>query len=339
MKKITYILTCFCWCLLACNQNPAEDKEKTVFPILKGEYMGQAFPDSIAELFAPGIISTGLYVRDIAMTPDRKEIYFCISSAGYNLIFFTKEVDGVWTEPALPTFVKNPKYMYYEPCIASDGKKMFFLSNMPKDSSSEENEDIWVVDRRNDGWGEPYNLGEPVCTDSPEFFPSITSNGTLYFTRQTKGSQENNIYRSKLVNGRYQEPEKLPEQVNCGTNRFNAYVSKDESFMIVPAAGMENTLGGVDYYIVFRNEDDTWQEPINMGSQINSENGRQWSAYISPDDKYLFFMSSRSTIRKKDDVLPTYKMLLDQHSGPGNGNADIYWISTKVIDQLKHTVN
>ena len=44
------------------------------------------------------------------------------------------------------------------------------------------------------------------------------------------------------------ETELLPEQVNCGANRFNAFVSPDESFVIVPAAGMEDAYDGVDYY-------------------------------------------------------------------------------------------
>ncbi|MDF1547870.1 MAG: hypothetical protein P1P88_08600, partial [Bacteroidales bacterium] len=227
---------------------------------------------------------------------------------------------------------------YYEPCISSDGKKIFFLSNMPKDTSSSENEDIWVADRVGDGWGTPYNLGEPICTDNAEFFPSLTDNGTLYFTRQIKGDPVNYIYRSKLINGKYTEPEKLPEQVNCGTNRFNACISRDENFILVPAMGMENTLGGVDYYIVYRNEDDTWQEPINMGAKINSKNGREWSPYISPDKKYLFFMSSRSVIDDLSKTKPDFKMLKEGHSLPGNGNSDIYWISTKVLEKINESV-
>jgi len=339
MKKTYLFLLSCCIIMLACK-NPIEKKEKNAeFPKLSGAYLGQSLPDTIAQLFAPEIISTGMYVRDIAITPDGKEIYFCVSALGYNLIFYTKKVDGFWTEPSLPEFVTNYEYMYYEPCISSDGKKLFFLSDMPKDSASKKNEDIWVTDRTSNGWSAPYNLGEPICSENAEFFPSITNDGTLYFTRQIKGEAANQIYRSKLVEGKYSEPEKLPEQVNCGTNRFNAYVSRDESFMIVPAMGMENTLGGVDYYIVYRNEDDTWQEPINMGSQINSENAREWSPYISPDNKYLFFMSSRSIIKDKSTHKPNYQMLIDGSSKPGNGNSDIYWVSTKVLDKLKQTSN
>ena len=40
------------------------------------------------------------------------------------------------------------------------------------------------MDREGDGWGEPYNLGPPVNSDAPEYYPSVTSDGTLYFTRE-----------------------------------------------------------------------------------------------------------------------------------------------------------
>jgi len=335
MKKHHLYLLMLTLTIISCASNLQEANNLSKFPVLEGKYLGQIPPDTVAVLFAPGIISSGLYVRDIAMMPNGKEIYFCISALGYNLIFFTKEVNGIWTEPQLPNFIDKYQYMYYEPCISADGKKLFFLSNMPKDSGATENEDIWVVERQNDEWGKPYNLGEPICTENSEFYPSITNDGTLYFTRQIKGEPVNYIYRSKLVNGKYTEAERLPEQVNCGTNRFNAYIARDESFIVVPAVGMLNSLGGVDYYIVFRNADDTWQEPINMGSQINSKNGREWSFSISPDNKYLFFMSSRSIIDDLSKQKPDFEMLMNSYSRPGNGNSDIYWISSKVLENLK----
>ena len=59
---------------IACtNQN-----EKSVFPELTGDYIGQALPSDSAVLFAPRIISTGMYERDFAITPDGNEIYYSL---------------------------------------------------------------------------------------------------------------------------------------------------------------------------------------------------------------------------------------------------------------------
>lgn len=296
-----------------------------------GDYLGQALPGDSAVLFAPGVISTELYTRDITFTPDGNEIYFCISAAGYNLIYSTKQVEGKWTMPEVASFVTDDEYMYYEPHITHDGQTLLFLSNMPADSGEAENQDIWAVDRRGDSWGKPYNLGAPINTDGAEFYPSTTKDGTLYFTRAEAGSRINAIYRSKKINGQYQTAEKLGPEVNCGTNRYNATIDPHERFIIVPALGMEDSRGGTDYYISFRNEDDTWTDPVNMGDQINSENGREYSASLSRDGQYLFFMSSKTL----EAGSPDYTQLREKFTSPWNGNSNIYWIKSDFIWDLK----
>jgi hypothetical protein len=191
------------------------------------------------------------------------------------------------------------------------------------------------MDRVGDGWGEPYNLGPPVNSDAPEYFPSVTADGTLYFTREGE-DRVSTTYRSRLVDGVYTEPEMLGPEVNCGRNRFNVFVAPDESFAIVPAMGREDSLGGVDYYVVFRSADDVWSEPINLGEAVNQPEGREWSASLSPDGKYLFFMSSRTSA---DGGLPltgsTINELLEISAQPGQGSSDIWWISAEVIERLR----
>jgi hypothetical protein len=172
-----------------------------------------------------------------------------------------------------------------------------------------------------------------VNTDGGEFFPSLTREGTLYFTRNERGSALNQVYRSRWEGGAFQEPELLPEQINCGTNRFNACVSPDESFVIVPALGMEDAYDGADYYIVFRDTDDRWSLPVNMGAHINADNARGWSPYISPDGKYLFFMATRTHEIEQADW--TYENLKTLYESPGNGNADIYWVDAGFIKNLR----
>ena len=39
-------------------------------PGLVGDYVGQPLPGDTAELFAPGLVTTGVYTRDVAMMPD-----------------------------------------------------------------------------------------------------------------------------------------------------------------------------------------------------------------------------------------------------------------------------
>jgi hypothetical protein len=307
-------------------------------PVLKGPYLGQKPPGLEPELFAPGIVNTGMYTRDVAMTPDGKEIYFCVSVGGnWNTILMVREVNGRWMEPQVAPHMEDPNVLNFEPCISPDGKKFYFLSTRPDTSKNEKegDQDIWAMDRQADGWGEPYNLGSPVDTDLAEYFPSVTRDGTLYFTRAEKDGRTNFIYRARWKDGRFLEPEKLPPQVNCGTSQFNAFIAPDESYIIVPVFGRKDGLGGTDYYVVFRNPDDTWSEPVNMGNKINTPGGAEFSPYVSPNGKYFFFMSSRFLSREKWPAKLSYADLRNAFLGMPNGSSAIYWVDARVIQSLR----
>ncbi len=302
---------------------------------IKGAYYGQATPGDSAVLFAPGDVSTAMNERDFAISPDGKEIFFCreVGNFEYTTIFYTHVMDGAWTFPEVFEYCTNPDYKFVEPHISPDGNKLYFISNMPVGQDSVGNEDIWVSEKINGKWDKPYNLGAPVNTKSKEYFPSVTHDGTIYYTHYDSVANDEFIYRSRLVNNVYQTPEKLGMNVNIGAARYNAFVAVDESFIIVPAYGMADSYGGTDYYISFRDSLDNWSKPVNMGPEVNSSNPREWSAAVTTDGKYLFFMSARMGKHKLDKL--SSQSLQDFFNSPQNGNSDIYWISTSVIQKLR----
>ncbi|OGU61386.1 MAG: hypothetical protein A2V66_16045 [Ignavibacteria bacterium RBG_13_36_8] len=308
------------------------------FPELKGEYLGQTPPGEEAELFAPNIISNGMSNRDIAITLDGNEIYTVVLVAGYTYtkIIYYKQVNDRWTGPEVASVCTGIDYKDGEPFISPDGKKFYFVSNRPDsiNGKTDENYDVWAADRIENGWSEPYNLGAPVCSETNEFFPSVTNDGTIYFTRGEKNSNEENIYRSRFVDGKFQEAEKLSGNVNCGQARFNAFISPDEDYIIVPVYGMPDGYGSTDYYIVYRNQKDEWSDPINLGDRISSVSDQEWSPYVTRDGKYFFFMSSKLGDTKRYDPLD-YNKILELNNSPENGNADIYWIRTSFIEKLR----
>jgi len=321
---------------ISCNGTTEPVLAETPFPDLSGPFLGQSLPDSVPELFAPGMVSTGMFTRDVAITPDGKEIYFCVAIGNYtySTILHTKEINGKWLSPEIVPFSGGPGVMDFEPALSADGNRLYFLSNRPDGDEPVGDQDIWVVERDDNGaWGIPQNLGEPVNTDGGEFYPSLTDDETLYFTRNEKGSSLNQVFRSRWVDGAFQEAELLPGQVNCGTNRFNAFVARDESYMIVPAVGMPDAYDGVDYYIVFRDENDHWSEPVNMGALVNQDNARGWSPYVSPDQKAFFFMATHTIEIEEADW--NYNNLKKLYDSPGNGNADIYWTDAGFIEELR----
>ena len=86
--------------------------------------------------------------------------------------------------------------------------------------------------------------------------------------RAARAASVVSTYRSRLVDGKYQEPENLGESINTTFDEFEPYIAPDESFLIFMAAARPDGLGGFDLYISYnRNGQWTKAEP---GAPINS---------------------------------------------------------------------
>ncbi len=299
--------------------------------VSKTIYLGQTAPGNEPELFAPGLISDGFNNRDIAITKDGSEIYYAVNLRNFDIatIMYVRLEKGKWSEPEVAPFARNQNFKYLEPSISPDGTKFFYVSSA---KNSNNNNDIWVMNKKEKGWSKPVKLGKNINTSVSETFPTLTNDGTLYFSRAAENPQIEHIYRSRLVNGKYTEAEKLPDNVNSGKTQFNAFIAPDESYIIVSVYGREDSIGSIDYYIIFRNPDDKWSQPINMGEKINTKSGQEYSAYVSRDEKYLFFMSSRLPEKHSEQKEYSYELL---NGSPKNGNSDIYWIDASIIEQLR----
>ena len=309
-------------------------------------YLGQEPPGGRPVVFAPGIVSTGLHTRDVAMTPAGDEIYFSVQVGPFAAILGSHLEGGRWTKPEVVPFSSDPGTMEIEPHVSPDGERLFFVSNRPASGGpipSEERgqlsvADIWFVNREGDNrWGEPRNLGAPVNTLAPEFFPSVTRDGTLYFTREDPATGRNFIYRARPARDGYAEPERLPEPVNSA-NQFNAFVAPDESYPILGVFGRDDSIGGTDYYVAFRNSDDTWHDPVNLGPDVNQPRGAEWSPFVSPDGRYFFFMSTRQPYPAAVPERISFDWLKGFAAGPESGNPAIYWMDAGFLRELRAAV-
>jgi len=298
--------------------------------------LGAAPPDTAA-LFAPGLVNRGLPCRDVALAPDGNEIWWCeqVGEFRHSVLTTARRVDGVWREPAVASFSGDPRWHDIEPAFSPDGGTLFFASDRPAtgDGPAAETTSIWRVRRTDHGWGVPERLPDAV-NDGNTFFPSPTVDGTLYVTRDLEGGVSA-VYRCRLVDGEYSPAELLPPQVNAGRTRFNAMVDPRERFLIVPVFGLPDSRGGVDYYLVARNPDDTWEEPVNLGDAVNSEARREWSAALSPNGGTLWFMSDRALPAPADAPRLTRERLRALQASPGNGQSGIWWIDAKAVAPLR----
>jgi len=282
---------------------------------------------------APGVISTGVPTRDCAMSPDMDEIWFCLNTPRYThaVICVTTRVEGIWTEPVVAPFSGDPRWNDLEPALSPDGERLCFMSTRPHAAGAEVgNADLWLVQRRGGGWSEPRNLGAPVNTEFQEFYPSFTRDGTLYFTRADSTGRIDSIWRARPDSDGFAEPERLPAQVNAGRSQFNAWIAPDESRLLLTVAGVPDSHGFADYFLVERRADDTWAEPVNLGGLINADKGRGWSPYVTPDGGSFVFMTSRRTAPSPWPAV--WSGLQAARRAPGAGQSGIAIVDATVLE-------
>jgi hypothetical protein len=283
---------------------------------------------SAPTVFAPGMISTGDYEVCPQFSLDGKTLYFVKSTpdATFWTIVSSRFENGRWSSPEVAPF--SGQYSDADEFITRDGAHMFFISNrpLPHTPNREPRQlDIWVMDKTANGWGEPRNLGPPVNSEEAEYFPTLANDGTLYFGSGRGGGKGGiDLYRSRFVSGKYQEPENLGDAINTTFDEFEPYIAPDQSFLIFMASRRPDGLGGFDLYISY-NRNGQWTKAKNLGAQINSA-AHELSPRITFDGKYFFWASARSTIDKPKSKSWDIAELSKAYHGPGNGLGDIYYI-------------
>ena len=320
--------------LLFIPLNSCSNFQQYEFSILKGPYLGQKPPGIVPEIFEPTIVSTGLDELNSVFSPDGREFYFCIRNfSGAVSVFQMKMENEIWSQPKLLPFAS--RFGDIDVTMSPDGEKILFCSRRPLPGSEEPKEDydFWMAERAGETWGNPIHLGDGINSDSHDFYPMMTSNGTIYFSSQREGPGTNNIYKSELVNGKYSEAAKLGDAINTEYREFDPYISPDES-MIIFTSGRPDGLGFGDLYISFKNKEGKWTTARNMGDVINTS-GAEYCAQISPDGKYLFFTSARRTEQKLPDKPLDYEDFMKYHNSYGNSMSDIYWVDAKILKEFK----
>jgi Tol biopolymer transport system component len=285
-------------------------------------------------VFGRGVISTGSFDSHPEFTPDGKTLYFLRSAPNFNFwtILVSHFANGQWSTPEVAPF--SGQYSDADPFITRDGAQLFFISRRPAAGKAGRDTDIWVMDRTPSGWSEPRNVGVPINSEGDEWYPTVTRDGTLYFGSDRPGGKgSTDLYRSRLVNGKYAPPENLGDVINTQFDEFEPFITADESLLLFMASGRPDGIGGSDLY-VSHHRNGAWTKPVNLGDKINTR-GREYSPKISPDGKYFFWTSTRNFTEKPLEKRLTYSELMDTLEGPGNSLGDIYQVDLSALG-LQH---
>lgn len=148
----------------------------------------------------------------------------------------------------------------------------------------------------------PKNMESAINTTKDEYLPCLTADiSELLFTRRDKAED---FFISYNENGKWSMAEKLPSLLNSQYNEGAGSLSPDGRFIYFTRCGAEDGLGSCDIY-VSEKVGGQWQEPKNLGANINST---AWDSQpcIASDGRTLFFVSNRKDGVGKSDIYYSY---------------------------------
>lgn len=290
--KTTLLLLASCY-WLGCQsiEQPQEAKETSPFAQIS----------DTPTLLAPAIISTKNPEFASTFTPDGKTIYFNRTNADRSEIelYESHWKQEKWTSPQLVSFAKT-EYKDLDPFINHDGSKMYFSSLRPMMGWEEEDFSLWVAEKKDTVWSEPYPLDTMVNSPEDEIFCSTARNGNIYFRATTLSGDYRAIHKAVWKNGKYQKAERLEFEMEDSIRVGNPCIAPDESFMILAIANAGGE-GDADLFVSFSLENGKWSAVENLGTPINSKHS-DFAPFITPDGEYLFYTSERGGIVEEGAV-------------------------------------
>lgn len=292
----------------------------------------QKVDTDLPRIFLP--ISSGYNERDMAISPDGMEMYYTVQAPrnGLSVILRRTMKGSQWSEAEVAPF--SGQFSDLEAAFSPDGNKLFFVSNRPVTSGGDKKDfDIWYLEKNKQGWGTPIHAGMEVNSSEDEYYPSITRDGSLYFTGVRPDAMgKEDIYKCQWSNGQFQKAVNIGDGVNSKLDEFNAFVDPDEKYILFSAEGGAGDLGRGDLYISHRNADRAWSFAKNLGPKVNTTR-LDYCPFVFKD--ILYFTSERPTPLNSDSGTLTWDQIKTKLDGWGNGWGDIYFMPINKIIQEK----
>ncbi|MDX2172424.1 MAG: OmpA family protein [Bacteroidota bacterium] len=135
-------------------------------------------------------------------------------------IFIRKKEGDKWGEFAEFPF-NSDDYTCEHPAVTSDGKTLYFVSDMPGTLGSL---DIWVTRFENNTWTKPENLGQAVNSEGREAFPYIFEDEVLFYSSDGKiGLGGLDVFYTVPAEDSYFEAQNLGYPINTQYDDFGFF--------------------------------------------------------------------------------------------------------------------
>jgi len=245
-------------------------------------------------------INSSSYDSDASISADGLSLYFTSDRPGgsgsFDIWVTTRETaQDPWGEPVNLGPTINSSAWEHTPFISADGLSLFFSSNR---SGGFGLVDIWITTRTtvSDPWGTPVNLGSTINSSAADAAVSLSLDGLSLFFNSTRsggyGGQDLLVSTRSTLTDPWGEPVNLGPMVNSSAWDYTPSISAD-GLLLIFGSNRSGGLGSDDLWLTIRETiDDPWEEPMNLGPEVNSSAG-DGGANLSADGSTLYFGSRR----------------------------------------------
>jgi len=171
----------------------------------------------------------------LSVAPDGKTVYFTSETetgkAAKKRDFknhsgiIIADLSGTSLTNLRPFKYNNAAYNVGQPSVSSDGKYLFFASDMP---GGQGRSDLYYCEFINGDWNTPVSLGPKVNSPGVDNYPYMHSSGKLYFTSsRTGGLGGLDVYFTTLYKGNWEDPVRLSEPINSPSDDFAFTAAED----------------------------------------------------------------------------------------------------------------
>jgi outer membrane protein OmpA-like peptidoglycan-associated protein len=229
--------------------------------------------------------------------------YLAVATADEGMLIFTRKInnnedfyksfkqDNKWQKATyLSNNINTVGYNEGAQSISQDGRYLFFTGCNRPDGRGRC--DIYIAQKRGDGWGKPVGINPPVNTSNWESQPSISADGrTLYFVSNKPGGFGGyDIWKTVLGDKGWTEPENLGPNINTPYDEQSPFIHPDDSTLYFCSNGWPG-MGNKDLFISRLDIKEKWQKPENLGYPINSS-GDENGLTLTANGDYAFFSSN-----------------------------------------------
>ena len=263
-----------------------------------------------------------------------RKLYEC--EQGKIMVEFPEDVEIGNVGPEI-----NSAMADYAPVVNQEETLLIFtsrrqLGNLNPEVSSDNYpyEDIFVSTKNDSIWSVAENIGQPVNTLYHDSNVGLSKDGTKLFIY--KDANGGDIFEADLeANGQWSEPKPMGYPINTDFAETTVSLTPDGQTLFF-ASNREGGFGGLDLWLTTKNKRGDWDEPINLGEEINTAYNED-GPFIGYDGKTLYFSSGGGEGMGGYDIYRvTYDSLSSSWYAPENmgypintPDHDIYFVPTK----------